>query len=71
MSLASVGGFCAGKTYVVDHQRLSGLGYCFSASVPPMMAVGAMEALDIMEQSPEMFSRLRENAKFFRKELSG
>ena len=27
--LASVGGLCLGSTEVVDHQRLSGAGYCF------------------------------------------
>ena len=32
-SLASIGGFCAGDREIVDHQRLSGLGYCFSASL--------------------------------------
>lgn len=39
-SLASIGGFCAGDREIVDHQRLSGLGYCFSASLPPFLATG-------------------------------
>lgn len=39
-ALSSVGGFCAGDREVVDHQRLSGLGYCFSASLPPYLATG-------------------------------
>ena len=30
-------------------QRLSGLGYCFSASLPPMLATAAIEALQIMQ----------------------
>eukprot|EP00128_Syssomonas_multiformis_P007808 Colp12_sorted_trinity150504_noHs@12096 len=33
-SLGSIGGFCCGSKYVIDHQRLSGAGYCFSASLP-------------------------------------
>lgn len=48
-SLASVGGFCAGMREVVDHQRLSGAGYCFSAAAPPFTAAAADEALKIME----------------------
>ena len=44
-ALASVGGFCAASREVVDHQRLSGAGYCFSASLPPFLAVAASEAL--------------------------
>lgn len=33
-------------------QRLSGQGYCFSASLPPMLAAAAIEALNIMEEDP-------------------
>ena len=36
-ALASVGGFCAASREIVDHQRLSGAGYCFSASLPPFL----------------------------------
>ncbi len=61
MAVASMGGFCAGKRYIIDHQRLSGLGYCFSASVPPMMASAAIEALHVMESSPTILTRLKEN----------
>ena len=71
MAVASVGGFCAGKAYVIDHQRLSGLGYCFSASVPPMMASAAIEALSIMEGNRALFSRLRGNARRMRELLFG
>ena len=31
-ALASVGGLCVGTREVVDHQRLSGAGYCFSGA---------------------------------------
>ncbi|XP_064386088.1 serine palmitoyltransferase 1-like [Halichondria panicea] len=71
MAVASVGGFCAGKAYVIDHQRLSGLGYCFSASVPPMMASAAIEGLNIMEGDGSIFTRLRANAKKMRELLFG
>lgn len=68
-ALASVGGFCAGKRYVIDHQRLSGLGYCFSASVPPMMAAAAIEALNIMESATDRFEKLQANTALLRKLL--
>ncbi len=69
MSVASMGGFVAGKTYTIDHQRLNGIGYCFSASMPPMMSVAAMEALTIMERSSEIFAKLRSNAEKMPREL--
>ena len=62
-AVASVGGFCAGKSYIIDHQRLSGLGYCFSASVPPMLAAAAVEALNIMEEGEGMFQLVREKGR--------
>jgi len=34
-AVAGVGGFCAGRRGLVEHQRLAGAGYCFSAACPP------------------------------------
>lgn len=48
------GGFCAGTSFVVDHQRLSGVGYCFSASLPPFQAQVAREALNIIKDEPHI-----------------
>jgi serine palmitoyltransferase len=53
MSLGSVGGFCVGSSFVVQHQVLSGQGYCFSASLPPLLATAAIEALNIIETKQE------------------
>ncbi len=65
-SLASIGGFCAGDRDVVDHQRLSGLGYCFSASLPPYLATGAIQALERMQQKPETVLSVAQNARHMR-----
>uniref|UniRef100_A0A915PTF2 Serine palmitoyltransferase 1 n=1 Tax=Setaria digitata TaxID=48799 RepID=A0A915PTF2_9BILA len=64
-ALSSTGGFCAGRRYVVCHQRLSGLGYCFSASLPPLLAVAASKGFDIIDNDPERLLRLRQNCKIF------
>lgn len=53
-AIGSTGGFCCGKKYIVDHQRLSGLGYCFSASLPPMLATAAIESLRLIDEKPGM-----------------
>ena len=53
--LGTVGGFCCGSSFVIDHQRLSGLGYCFSASAPPMLAKAASAALDIVENNQGIY----------------
>ena len=58
-AISAYGGFCCGSSFIVDHQRLSGLGYCFSASLPPLQAACAIASLDILEQQPEILQRLR------------
>ena len=68
-ALATQGGFCSGKAYVINHQRLSGSGYCFSASLPPLCAVAGAKALEIIEKSPEIIAKLRENTILLRSEL--
>nr|XP_012330624.1 serine palmitoyltransferase 1-like [Aotus nancymaae] len=70
-ALASVGGFCFGRYFVIDHQRLSGQGYCFSASLPPLLAAAAIEALNIMEENPGIFAVLKEKCRQIHKALQG
>ncbi|XP_005099579.1 serine palmitoyltransferase 1 [Aplysia californica] len=59
-AIGSVGGFCCGKKFIIDHQRLSGLGYCFSASQPPMLASSAIQSLKMLQEKPSMLVDLRE-----------
>jgi serine palmitoyltransferase len=61
-TLASVGGFCVGSREVVDHQRLSGAGYCFSASAPPFLCAAAAAALRGMEKMPDALRQLHARA---------
>ena len=71
-ALASVGGFCAGEREIVDHQRLSGLGYCFSASLPPLLATAALGALRTLQgpDAPDLRAALQRNARLLRRLLS-
>lgn len=64
-AIGAYGGFCAGTTFIVDHQRLSGLGYCFSASLPPLQAAVALDAIDIIENSSDLLTNLRRNSESF------
>ncbi|KAF0303293.1 Sodium/hydrogen exchanger 8 [Amphibalanus amphitrite] len=58
-SLGSCGGFTSGSYHVVDHQRLNGLGYVFSASLPPMLASAATMALELIDNDVTLTSRLK------------
>lgn len=63
-ALCSYGGFCAGSTYIIDHQRLAGSGYCFSASLPPFQTRVALEALSIIKQDPTIVQNSQELYKY-------
>jgi len=69
-SIGSNGGFCAGTSYVIDHQRLAGLGYCFSASLPPLCTVASSESLKIMTEKPDLFSKLAVKSRLLQKSIT-
>ncbi|XP_012278806.1 serine palmitoyltransferase 1 [Orussus abietinus] len=60
-AMGSIGGFCVGSSFIIDHQRLAGLGYCFSASLPPLLTAAAITSLDTLEKKPEILERLERN----------
>lgn len=72
-TLASVGGVSLGTREVVDHQRLSGPGYCFSASAPPVFSTAALVSLAVLQDplsSQKLLSSLHKNCEAMRNELS-
>lgn len=50
-AVGSIGGFCAGAEGTIEHQRLSGSGYIFSASLPTFLVKAGIESLDLIEEN--------------------
>lgn len=65
-TLCAAGGFCAGSSVVVKHQRINGTSFVFSAATPAALAVAATEAISILRDSPSILSTLQENIRTFR-----
>ncbi|KAH0587433.1 hypothetical protein H2248_006222 [Termitomyces sp. 'cryptogamus'] len=63
IGLCSAGGFCAGSQAVIDHQRINGTSFVFSASLPALLAVSASEGINILRSSPSILSTLQENVR--------
>eukprot|EP00980_Cylindrotheca_fusiformis_P014791 scaffold4026_cov117-Cylindrotheca_fusiformis.AAC.26 len=63
-SIGSIGGVTVGNEEVVDHQRLSGAGYCFSASTPPFTASAATAAIRYMKTNVDCIGKLQSNILF-------
>ena len=66
-SLASVGGFIAGSSKVIDYIKHHARSLIFSASLPPGSAGAVMGALDIMEKEPERIEKLWDNTEYMLK----
>lgn len=67
--LCAGGGFCAGSTDIVEHQRISAAAYTFSAALPAMLATTASETLNMLQANPEILATSRENIKAMRAQL--
>uniref|UniRef100_F6VUU4 Serine palmitoyltransferase 1 n=1 Tax=Macaca mulatta TaxID=9544 RepID=F6VUU4_MACMU len=71
LSFGVLGEHGGGVTEHYGINRLSGQGYCFSASLPPLLAAAAIEALNIMEENPGIFAVLKEKCRQIHKALQG
>jgi len=60
-SLAAIGGFVAGSGEVIDFIKHTGRSMIFSASLPPALVASVSEALDIIEEQPELRTQLWKN----------
>ncbi|CAJ0909365.1 15361_t:CDS:10 [Entrophospora sp. SA101] len=70
-ALCSSGGFCSGSFEVTEHQKISGPAYCYSASLPAMLAVSATESLSILSKNSQLLiTTLSSNIQTFRNCLS-
>ncbi|MGH7997090.1 MAG: glycine C-acetyltransferase [Opitutaceae bacterium] len=63
------GGYIAGRREMIDLFRQRSRPYLFSNSLAPAVAATSLAALDLIERSPNLRLRLRENAAFFRSAL--
>ncbi len=66
----ATGGFTSGKAEVIELLRQRSRPYLFSNSLPPPIAAGALCALELVRQGDHLRKQLRENAVFFRTELT-
>lgn len=64
-TLAGCGGFVAANKDVVTYLRHHARGYIFSGALPSGQASVAIAALDVLEQQPELVTRLQENQRYY------
>ena len=66
----ATGGFTSGRKEIVELLRQRSRPYLFSNSLPPVIAAAAKRAVVLVAQGDQLRARLRENAVFFRAQLT-
>jgi glycine C-acetyltransferase len=65
----AAGGFVAGSAAVCDYLTQRARPQLFSNALPPTVAASALASIEHLEAHPELVTRLRENARYFREQL--
>jgi glycine C-acetyltransferase len=65
----AAGGYISGKKDLIAFLRQKSRPYTFSNSLPPSIAVAAIEAFSLLEQDRSLVERLRSNTLYFRKRI--
>jgi len=63
-SLASVGGFVAGNSKIIDTLKHTSRAHIFSASLPPSAVAAVLASLQIIEEEPQRREQLLKNANY-------
>lgn len=68
-AFGSVGGLCLGTIQLIRHQRLMGLAFTFSASLPPYTSAAAILSMDELDRTNERLVKLQENVNLMNNQL--
>lgn len=68
-ALGVVGGFVAGPKEVINYLHYYSRTYMFSTAMTPQTAASLIEAMNVIEEEPELRRKLWDNIHYFRKNL--
>lgn len=68
-AFGGIGGYVAGDKEIIDYLRISARTYIFSAPLPPAIAAGVAESIDVAERESWRREKAMENAFYFRREV--
>ncbi len=69
-SFASLGGYVAGDKDAIHYIRHKARSFMFSAAMPPANVATVLECLNVVEQEPEIFQNLWNNARKMKREFT-
>ncbi|WP_409305502.1 glycine C-acetyltransferase [Peribacillus sp. SCS-155] len=65
-AIGVLGGYVASTRTLIDYLIHKGRPFLFSTSHPPAVTMACIEALDVLQEEPELIDRLWENTTFFK-----
>jgi 8-amino-7-oxononanoate synthase len=68
-SLASCGGYVAGRRNLIEYIKFTTPGFVYSVGMPPSSAAAALAALEVLIEEPERVLDLQRNSEFFRDQV--
>jgi 5-aminolevulinate synthase len=69
-SFATIGGYIAGKTEVIDAIRSLANGFIFTTALPPVIAAATIANIDYVMTHPQIRAKLHRNVKLLKEKLS-
>ena len=63
------GGFTSSNKEIIDILRQRSRPYLFSNSLAPSVVCASIQAIDMIETSPELIQKINSNTEYFRKEI--
>jgi glycine C-acetyltransferase len=64
------GGYTSGRKEIIDMLRQRSRPYLFSNSVSPAVVAASLKALELVQESPALLDKLRDNTKYFRQAMT-
>lgn len=64
------GGYISGKKEIIEWLRQRARPYLFSNTLAPSIAAASIKALELVDTKPELRTRLQENSRYFREEMT-
>ncbi|MFA6716809.1 MAG: glycine C-acetyltransferase [Victivallaceae bacterium] len=64
------GGYTSGRREIIDMLRQRSRPYLFSNSVAPAVVAASLKALELVEKSPALLEKLRNNTVYFRQAMT-
>lgn len=64
------GGYTSGRKEIIEMLRQRSRPYLFSNSVSPAVVAASIKALELVEESPALLKKLRDNTDYFRKAMT-